>query len=291
MLEGYLFAFGSAIFSAFAAILEKKILFKDKALSFSFLLGFFNFIISIPFFFFIDYHSLTLISLFVLFFKSFLGAISFVCVMLAIKDLEISKALPMLILTPGLVAVFAFLILGDVLSFFEIIGILFLLIGTYVLQLGGKLDFLTPVKKLFSSKGNKYIFIALFLFTTTSILDKALLSKFKIQVNAFFAFQHLFLAIIFLVIVLVSKDYSEIKKTIKYSWRAIFILSFITLSYRYLQILAVKLIPVALVLSIKRLSVFFAIIIGGRIFKDKNLFIRILATIVMLIGAILIIVL
>ena len=289
-MQWYLLAIISALFSAGAAILEKKILFKERALSFSSLLAIFNLIIAIPFFFFTDLHVLTMVSLLVLLFKSFLGALAFLCVMLGIKNLELSKALPLLVLTPGLVAIGGFIFLKEALTSLEVVGIILLLIGTYILQLKSRQKFFDPWKSYLKAKGNYYIFFALILFTITSLLDKAILSSFNLHVNAFMGFQHLFLAIIFLAFLLFTGKARELKSTIKYSWLMILFLGFVTIIYRYAQIAAVKEAPVALVLSLKRISVFFAVLIGGKLFKEKHLLIRLIATGVMIAGAILIII-
>jgi len=291
LMTWYILALISALFSAVAAITEKKSLFKQNALSFSFILAIFNLIIAIPFFFFIQYNLLSIPGLAVLFFKSILGAIAFLCVMLGIKNLEISKALPLLVLTPGLVAILAFISLGEALNIQEIMGMAFLLIGIYVLELKKGQNLLSPWRAIVKSKGGRYIIYALILFTITSVLDKVVLKNFKVPVNSFFAFQHLFLAIIFLIIVLSYKDLKSIRETLKsfklYKW--IILTSIFTVIYRYAQIFAVKLGPVALVLSIKRISVFFAVIIGGTLFRDKNIIRRTIATIILIIGAILIV--
>ena len=283
-------ALGSAFFSAAAAIAEKKVLFKERALSFSVVLALFNLILVVPFFFFIDFSVLTFPGLAVLFFKSVLGALAFLCVMLGIKNLEISKALPLLVLTPGLVALGAFIFLGEALSLFEIGGMVLLLVGTYVLQLGRRKDFLGPWKSFIGSKGNQYIVYALVLFTVTSILDKAILKNFKVPVNAFIGFQHLFFAIVFVFLVVSSGGARDVKRSFKFSWGWILLISLFTITYRYTQISAVKIAPVALVLSLKRVSVFFAVVIGGRIFSDHNLFVRAVATAMMVCGAVMVIV-
>jgi len=288
-MDWYLLALISAFFSATAAIFEKKILLTEKALPMTFILGIFNLILSIPFFFFIDYSALAASGIIVLLLKSVLGAAAFLCVMQAIKYLEISKALPMLVLTPGLVAFFAFIILGESLGLVEIGGIALLLAGTYVLQLGRRKDILGPAKSLFRGRGNYYILAALLIFTVTSILDKALLKNFKIPLNAFFGFQHLFFALIFLALAFIFSDMKNLKKTFQVSWKFIGALALITIVYRYSHLAAVKIAPVALVLSIKRMSVFFAVLIGGTYFKDCNLLRRVIATAMMVIGAILII--
>jgi len=285
----YLFALTSAFFSATSALVEKKVLFKEKALAFSTLLAIFNLLIAIPFFFFINFSAVSNTSLIVLFIKSILGAIAFLCVMLAIKNLELSSALPLLVLTPGLVALFAFIILGEALTGLEILGMFLLLIGAYILQLKQKQKFLDPWISFIKSKGYIYIIIALTLFTITSILDKALLKNFKLPINAFMGFQHLFLAIIFISLIIFSGKSKQIKSPLKNSWKWIFILALFTITYRYTQIQAIKIASVALVLSIKRISVFFAIIIGGRIFKEHGLLKKAIATTIMILGAILII--
>ncbi|MEO8232143.1 MAG: hypothetical protein ABI638_07655, partial [Ignavibacteriota bacterium] len=60
------------------------------------------------------------------------------------------------------------------------------------------------------------------------------------------------------------------------------------IGYRYTQIVAVSLASVALVLAIKRTSVFWATVIGGKLFNDKDLLKRSLAAVLIIIGAILI---
>ena len=288
-MEWYIIALLAAFFSASAAILEKKVLFKEKALSLSLILALFNLILVIPFFFFIDYASLSASGLSVLFFKSILGAIAFLFVMKGIKNLDISKALPLLVLTPGLVAFFAFIILGEPLQPIEIGGMILLLGGTYVLQLRKKEEILEPVEESLKPRGHHYIILALILFTVTSILDKALLKNYKVPLDAFIAFQHLFFAIIFISLAIMYSKNIDLKKSFKVSWKLISALAIITIIYRYSYLYEISIAPVALVLSIKRISVFFAVLIGGKLFKDLSLKRRVIATAIMIIGAVLII--
>ena len=122
----------SAFLSAFAAITQKKVLYDFGALEFSFLLSLVNLLFSIPFFFFIDYGTINSFNLTVLFIKSVIGVGAFFCVMLSLKNLDISNALPLLALTPGFIAVFAFIFLGESLQASEVIGLLVLILGTYL---------------------------------------------------------------------------------------------------------------------------------------------------------------
>lgn len=288
-MEWYHFALISALFSATAAIFEKKTLFSEEALEFSTVLAQFNFVLAVPFFFFVDFAILSPVAIGVLFFKSILGAVAFLCVMYGIKNLELSGALPLLVLTPGLVAILAFILLGEALSIYEISGMLGLLVGTYVLQIGEKKGIFEPFLVFYRSKGHHYIIAALLLFTTTSILDKVLLGRFKVPPIAFMGFQHLFLAIIFLAIFFLMRRTAAAMICLKRSGMFILIISALTIVYRYAQFEAVKLGSVALVLSIKRISVFFAVVIGGRIFSEHHLLRRAIATAIMVAGAVLVI--
>lgn len=287
----YWFALISAMFSAAAAIFEKKTLFQEDALNFSTTLAIFNVLLSIPILLSVNWAGLTGISLLVLYGKSILGMFSFLLVMYGIKNLEISGALPLLVVTPGLVAVAAFLLLGEQLKGLEIVGLVALLVGTYVLQLSHKKDLLEPFKVIFNSKGNRYLIGALLLFTVTSILDKVLLKNYKLKPNAFLSFQHIFLAINFIVFSLVTRRTNfSLKSTLKNSWKPILLISVFTIIYRLTQIEAVKIGQVALVLALKRVSVFFAVVIGGQLFKEHYLLRKTIATLIMLAGAALVII-
>lgn len=286
-------AFISAALSAAAAVYEKKALFKIDALEFSFILSFFSLLFSLPFFAAFSFSDLSTASLLVLLIKTLLGAFAFWNVMLAIKNLEISAALPLIVLTPGLVGIFAYFLLGESLGNFEIVGILLLLLGTYLLEMNEKWKkIFDPFMIFIRSKNHHYIIFALLLFTATSLIDKVLVIDFKMPPTAFMALQHLFQFVFFLLIVLLLKGRASIsihKGIEKNIWKIILLIALFTILYRWTQIEAVKIAPVALVLSIKRTSTFFASVIGGTIFKEKNLLKRATATLIMIIGALLII--
>jgi drug/metabolite transporter (DMT)-like permease len=289
MVQWYILALFSAALSAAAAITQKKVLFKEKVLAFTTLLGIFNLILVLIFLPGINFSSLTKASLGILFIKSLLEAGAFLCIMASLKNLEISKALPLLVLTPGFVAFFAFIFLGESLTILEIIGMALLILGTYVLNLkaGEKID--TPEKALIHSKGRRYIIVALVLMVIKSLLDSTLLKGYNMPVNSFMFFQHLFLAVIFLAAMLYLGKVKNLKLPLKNSLFPIILIAIFTIGYRYTEFAAIKNAPIALVLSLKRISVFFAVLIGGKMFMEKNLFRRVIATAIMTLGAILVI--
>jgi transporter family protein len=289
-MNWFLLASLSAVFSAVSTIFEKRSLFKMKALDFSFLVSIFGFLFSIPFFFQIDFGNLNPTSLAILFIKSILGAMAFLSVMMSLKNMEISRALPLLALSPGVVALFAFILLGESLSLQEIIGMGLLLVGTYILETKPVQTFFEPFHIFFRSKDYRYIILALLLFTATSIMDKLLLKQYKLPPIDFMAFQQLFFAIIFSVIFLfgLREHSSEFKSIDKKLLLFVIAVALLTVGYRYTQIHAVKLAPVSLVLAVKRTSVFFAAIIGGKLFNEGNLVKKAIAAAIIIGGSMLI---
>ncbi len=286
----FIVAFISSLFSSFAAITQKKVLFNRSPLDFSFVLALVNLIFSIPFFFMINYTTVNPSNLSILFLKSVIGVAAFLCVMTSLKNLQISNALPLLALTPGFVAIFAFLLLGESLQTAEIVGLISLITGTYILESKNLKEILFPLNVFFKSKYHRYILAALFLFTASSIMDKLLLVEMNLSPISLTAFQHLFFALLFTVIFYSYKNNrEEVFDTFhKKDLGLIALISLFTIGYRYTQVVSISLASVALTLAVKRTSVLWATVIGGKIFKDSNLLKKIIAVLFILLGAVLI---
>ncbi len=97
IMDWFLIAFISAALSAAAALTEKKSLFSLGALEFSYILSIVVLILSFPFFLDLSQSPVTSESLIILFAKTILGTFAFFFVMLVIKNLEISEALPLIL--------------------------------------------------------------------------------------------------------------------------------------------------------------------------------------------------
>ncbi len=286
-MEWFLIAFSSALLSAISTISEKKILFKMEAFEFSLLNSLFNLLFTLPFLFFINVLEIPSNYLFVLFGKTLLNSAAFYFVMLSLKNLELSKALPLLVLTPGFIALFAFIFMGETLTLLQLAGMSMLLLGTYILEMQNKKAFLEPFLTFFKSKNYKFIGAALFLFTITSILDKYILKSPKVSPQVFLFYQQFFTGIIFFIAALVIKKnpIKVLRNTKREWWFWIILVAVLTIGYRYTQIEAIKVAPaVALVLAVKRISVFFAALIGGKLFNESKLLQKAIATAIMIAG-------
>lgn len=292
-MDWFWLAIISALLSAFAAITQKKVLFKLSALDFSLIVSFLVLIISIPLFSYVNYSALSSTALIWLFFKAVINGLAFLCVMTALKNLEISRAIPIMGSSPVLVALLAFIFIGERLTGYETIGILLVVVGIYILELKKQESYLTPFTVFVRSKYHKILLAALILISFSAMLDKFILKEFKLPPMTFLAFQHLFFFIIFLVIWISVNKSVNIKPVLKSAGTStillVVLIAFITIGYRWFQIEATILAPVGLVISLKRLSVLFAAVIGGKIFNDKDYFRKVVAAILIVAGAMFII--
>jgi drug/metabolite transporter (DMT)-like permease len=218
-----------------------------------------------------------------------LQALAFWCVMLSLKNLEISSALPLLALTPGFVAIFAFVFIGEKLTTTQTLGLTMLLFGSYFIEMKSIKNAIEPFRVFFKTKKYIYVAAALAFFTVSTILDKYLLKDQKMETSSFMVLQHFFFLVDFFILMLITKSSFSLPKKPDFKYVALLVLltAFITIGYRYTQIIAFTLAPVALVIAVKRISVFFASVAGGKIFNEGGLLKKGLAALVIVGGTLL----
>ncbi|MDD4004906.1 MAG: EamA family transporter [Elusimicrobiaceae bacterium] len=261
----------SAVFSAIAAVIEKKILFTEEAVPFSFVFAVVSAAVALPLLHGVDFGAVSRTGLGLLFFKTALGSAAFLFVMESIKRLELSGALPLLALTPALAAVGGLLFLGETLSVRETGGLVTILAGTYLLQSDGKTGLFEPFIKLLKADGYRYILAALTIFAVTSLIDKTAITRYRMKPGAVLGFNQLFQAFCFWAVYLArGYGYRQTAALVRRCGGLIVTLALVSLVYRWAQIEAVRLAPVALVLALKRTSVFMGTAAGGKLFGEHD---------------------
>lgn len=282
-------ALASAVFSAGAAVTQKRVLRDTDPLSFSLVVSGITAVLSLAFLPQLNPESIKTSSMLILFGKSVMNALAFLCIMTALKHLDISRALPVMAVSPMIIALLAFLILGESLTLAETAGIFLISAGTYALELKKGEDATYPLRVLAGSKYHKYLFAALALISLSSVIDKALLTNFKMPPVTFLIFQNFFFFIIFTVIFLFRREKGSFGFLRNRNLLILLlVIAALTVLYRWTQIEATKIAPVGLVISVKRLSVLFASIAGSRLFKEENFTRRIIATCLIVGGAMMI---
>ena len=287
-MEWFIFALGAAILTAFVSVIEKKVLFKEHATEFSATLAVMNFAVTIPFFFLVDFN-MTLLIWIMIAVSAFFASIGFLFVAKAVRHMELSAASPLLNFGPGFTAMLAIFILGEVLSPLNVVGILILLIGSYILEINFRShNILTPFRKMYKSKYIHYIFLALGSYSISAVMCKYIL-YFVTPITLVFL-EQFFIALIFLAILYMWYDgLHGVKRGIKRVGWWILLMAVLTVSYRLLQSVAISMTFVSLVMPIKKLCTLFATIMGGEIFREHGLPQKILACIIMIFGAYLVI--
>lgn len=216
-----------------------------------------------------------------------LNSISTFCILKALKNGELSLIGPLTALTPLFVLVVAPFIIGQFPTYLGLIGVLFSVIGTIYLNYDSH-DLKKSLQNLFSkNNGSFYALIAVFAWSIGSSVD-------KIGVTASNPFVwsmliNLFVVIVFMVY-LIFKDMSKINFFKNESLFSFLILAglFGGLSSVF-QNYAISFILVVYVISIKRLSSVFEVLIGHFILKEKHFKQRLFGSIIIIIGSILIV--
>jgi drug/metabolite transporter (DMT)-like permease len=265
-------AFCSALLSAAAAVIQKKVLFRLKALEFSFLVSLIVLVFSSFIPFTMDVTSVTPPTLLIIVGKSILGGAAFLLVMMSLEHNQISTALPILGMTPAATALAALLIIGESLRWWEWLGIGMMMAGTYVLEKRPSQKLSQSFKETLGSKNHFYMYGALGLFAISSVFDKLLVSGYKTDPLIVLFYQHIVYCSMFAALLFIRKQsFRAISQKGRSQLAFLLAVALLTLAYRFTQLEATKFAPVALVLAIKRTSILAASFFGGKLFSEERL--------------------
>ena len=203
----------------------------------------------------------------------------------AIKISPLSLSIPFMSLTPVFLIITSFLMLGEFPDYSGTAGIMLIAAGAYLLNLNSSgRGILSPFRALAKEKGSILIIIVAFIYSISSNLGKiAILHSSPL----FFAviYTSLLSAVLFPVIIIKRRVSIQSISTRPILFLSIgFIFAIMVLAH----FSALRLTEVAYMIAVKRTSLIFSVIYGWLVFKEKHIRERILGTIVMLTGVILI---
>ncbi len=286
----------AAAFATFSTIIHKKLLLKEHALEFLTTLSITTAFLSLFFLIKADFSfSPSVWPLLILI--SIIDALGSIYFIKAIRHLEISVAAPLMGFEPAILVILAFLFLRETITFQQTWGLLLTMLGGYLLEIKKEnFSFFQPIKDAMKSKYFHYMFLALFLFSISSIFTRYIVNperNFNLNPYTFAFLIHALVASILLLILSLKYDGIEgVKNGIKSMGWLLIPASFFSIMQGFLTLLAIA-VPsanVGLVIVIKRISIFFETLIGGELFHDHNLFYKIIASIIIILGIYLVIV-
>jgi len=204
----------------------------------------------------------------------------------ALKVSPLSLTIPFLALTPLLLIIVSYIILGEKVSLAGGAGIFLIAAGSYTLNIHElRQSLLGPLKAILKEKGSIMMIIVAFIFSITSSLGKMAIEN---SSPVFFgSFYFVLLTIIFTPIALKKN-----RGSFAISRKDILPLALIGITYSAMvlfHMVAISLTKVAYMISVKRMSLLISIIYGHFIFKEENITERIIGGVIMFAGFVLII--
>ena len=298
-MEWYILALGSAILNSLSSITEKKTLFKEHAMEYATVISLFMCALSLPLLLVAKFDMITSQQWLLLVLISIIDAIAFLYITKAVRHMELSESSPLFVYGPAITAGLAFLFLGEILTTKQVIGILGVTLGAYILELkqmkNKKAEFLHPFKIMFQSKYIHYLFFGLVLYAVAAVIARYMLNTNNpnaLDPYALLVITHFLVAMIYLgMLHRFHNGFKGIQHGMQSAGKLIFLAAVFLFVSRILLTFALV-IPaaeVALILGVRRLSSLFSTFLGGELFHDQNLGRKVLACAIMVLGALLIV--
>jgi len=211
----------------------------------------------------------------------------------AIKISPLSMTLPFLSFTPLFLIMTSYLILGELPDKSGFVGILLVASGAYLLNIHTiRYGILEPLRAIRRERGSLLMIVVAFIFSITSNLGKIAIQHTN---PLFFSIFYIILLSIVLLPIMLFKNYrrqSEFNSRIKFSnllkEKNFFIIGICYAIMVISHFKALMLIEVPYMISVKRTSLIFGIILGAIFFKEANIKEKLIGGIIMIIGLILI---
>ncbi len=220
--------------------------------------------------------------------SSILDSIAFIANFKAISMTDISLLAPFSSFSPVFTTIIAIYTLGESPTPIKFVGILLVVLGSYLLNISAaKNGLLAPIKKLFSNNGVRLVLLSNLIWAVTPILQKKAIFETHPQIPLFASFMGMFFGLFLLAPFALPKAISEFKK-IRRQIKWFGVLGTGTAFSQLAAYTAFALANVGYVTSILRLSSIFTIILGGVVLKEKDIKERLFGAAVMVVGAIII---
>lgn len=212
--------------------------------------------------------------------------INTVLYMRAISKGEISTVMPMLSFTPLVLLFTAPILVGEFPSLLGLGGVVLVVVGSYLLNIDLKnMSVLEPLRAIIRNKGTRLMLIVATLWGISGAFDKMALNN--SSVFQYITFLNIVVFISTTIMVISQKKFNLAK--IREAKTNLFMVSFLTTCSYILHFAAISMTLVAYVVSLKRLTGMFSVLIGSYFLKEPKMKQRLIGATVMFIGVLLII--
>ncbi len=199
----------------------------------------------------------------------------------ALKTSPLSLTVPFLALTPLFLIFFSYMILGEKVSAGGSIGIILIVIGSYLLNFQKTRYAVTePLRAIFKEPGSRLMIIVAIIYSLTSSLGKMAIEH---SSPIFFGSLYFMLMTVLFTPIAISKNKWRVSITKKD------LISLLPVGITYslmiiFHMLAMSMAKVSYMISVKRTSLLFSVIYGYFLFKEERIAERLIGCIIMLAG-------
>jgi len=187
----------------------------------------------------------------------------------SLKGSLMSEIVPLAFFAVFFQYVLGIIFFSETLKLIPIIGLIFIVAGGYVLKVEeAQEDFFRPFKLLITNKNSRMYLIAMIIMTFTTVFDKTGLMNMQPTNQSFLLLVENILTTILIGVYMTKKDINWISDLKVYFW-PLFLngiaFTFVALFFIY----GITTGALALVSGVKKLEVFFVLILGWVLFNDK----------------------
>ena len=205
----------------------------------------------------------------------------------ALKKSEISLVLPIINFTPLFLLITSPLMLGEKYSWWGLFGVIIIVFGSYLLKIDSReKNWLAPIIALFSDRGVQLMLLVSLIWGIISNIDKMGV-KASSSLTWVWA-ECIFMSIVFAPIA-ISKLLKGKEQIAKKDYIFLFFISLFSVLSGLSQMTALGYNKVPYVISAKRTNVIMSVLWGGWLFKEKDIGYKIIGSLIMLIGVIIIV--
>jgi uncharacterized membrane protein len=283
---GFLFAFLCAVFKGIQSIYNKKNSVESGEYVSSWAVRTVPIFVVIPFLLYKSFSTglpnPSLEFMIALLISGVINIIATIIKLKAFKLSDVSLITPISSLSPGLVVISSFFILGELPALEGIIGIVLVIVGAYSLNLTRGVSLLEPVISLSKNTGVQLMFLVILLYSISSSYDK--IGVQDTSALYWILAIHLFISpVLFFVMIRKEKSWRDKLNSNKKNLIIMGLLSGFALIF---QMLSLDMILVSYTISIKRGGILISVILAWFILGEReNILMRIIGAILMVIGA------
>ena len=212
-----------------------------------------------------------------------LDTLAFYLYMKAIKLSPLSLSIPFLSFTPVFMILTGFLVLDEVPNSWGIVGIGFVVVGSYTLHATElKHGYLAPIRAIFREPGSVLMFIVSVMFSVMAVLGKKAIQHSSPLFFGFFFLAALNLATLVLFPLLGKIQWATLfRMPAKGMWVGLMLFLHVLF-----HALAISMVKAVYMISVKRMSILLSVVYGWLLFKEADIGNRMLGAIFMFLGVV-----